>query len=90
MTYRAFVYDYTDRDCAHYLCRRCHTGASGNILADNKTIMQVIRRVSTELGLTAGKKLYRFQYQPLSSILYHLYELYSQPRSACWVIELHG
>lgn len=53
--------------------------------ADNNAIAQVIRRVSAEFGLTADKG-----YTVSDPNLDHLYELYSQPRSAYWVIELHG
>lgn len=52
---------------------------------DNNAIAQVIRRVSAEFGLTADKG-----YTVSDPNLDHLYELYSQPRSAYWVIELHG
>ncbi|CAK8742189.1 hypothetical protein SODG_005509 [Sodalis praecaptivus] len=52
--------------------------------ADNNAIAQVIRRVSAEFGLTADKG-----YTVSDPNLDHLYELYSQPRSAYWVIELH-
>lgn len=53
--------------------------------ADNNAIAQVIRRVSAESGLTADKG-----YTVSDPNLDHLYELYSQPRSAYWVIKLHG
>lgn len=54
-------------------------------LADNSAIAQVIRRVSAEFGLTADKG-----YTVSDPNLDHLFELYSQPRSAYWVIELRG
>lgn len=54
-------------------------------LADNSAIAQVIRRVSAEFGLTADKG-----YTVSDPNLDRLYELYSKPRSAYWVIELRG
>jgi len=53
--------------------------------ADNAAIAQVIRRVSAEFGLTADKG-----YTVSDPNLDHLYDLYSQPRSAYWVIEADG
>lgn len=53
--------------------------------ADNLAIANVIRDVSAEFGLTADKG-----YTVSDPNLDHLYELYSQPRSAYWVIEVDG
>lgn len=52
---------------------------------DNAAIADVIRRVSAEHGLTADKG-----YTVSDPNLDFLYELYSQPRSAYWVIEYAG
>ena len=54
-------------------------------LADNPHIADVIRTVSAEFGLTADKG-----YTVADPNLDHLYELYSQPNSAYWVVELDG
>lgn len=54
-------------------------------LADNPAIAEVIRQVSAEFGLTADKG-----YTVSDPNLDRLYQLYSQPRSAYWVIELNG
>ncbi|EOI6419456.1 GNAT family N-acetyltransferase, partial [Yersinia enterocolitica] len=54
-------------------------------VADNLAIANVIREVSAEFGLTADKG-----YTVSDPNLDHLYELYSQPRSAYWVIEVDG
>ncbi|NMP28671.1 GNAT family N-acetyltransferase [Rahnella sp. SAP-1] len=53
--------------------------------ADNAAIAQVIRQVSAEFGLTADKG-----YTVADPNLDHLYETYSQPRCAYWVVELNG
>ena len=53
--------------------------------ADNLAIANVIRDVSAEIGLTADKG-----YTVSDPNLDHLFELYSQPRSAYWVIEVDG
>lgn len=53
--------------------------------ADNFAIANVIRDVSAEFGLSADKG-----YTVSDPNLDHLYELYSQPRSAYWVIEIDG
>ncbi|AKP34161.1 GNAT family N-acetyltransferase [Yersinia aleksiciae] len=53
--------------------------------ADNLAIANVIRDVSAEFGLSADKG-----YTVSDPNLDHLYELYSQPRSAYWVIEVDG
>ncbi|AHM75936.1 GNAT family N-acetyltransferase [Yersinia hibernica] len=53
--------------------------------ADNLAIANVIRDVSAEFGLTADKG-----YTVSDPNLDHLYELYSQPRSAYWVVEVDG
>ncbi|MBS0056040.1 GNAT family N-acetyltransferase [Yersinia sp. Marseille-Q3913] len=53
--------------------------------ADNLSIANVIRDVSAEFGLSADKG-----YTVSDPNLDHLYELYSQPRSAYWVIEVDG
>lgn len=52
---------------------------------DNATIAQVIRDVSAEHGLTADKG-----YTVSDPNLDQLSEVYSQPRSAYWVVELDG
>lgn len=52
---------------------------------DNAAIASVIRRVSAEFGLTADKG-----YTVSDPNLDCLYQLYNQPRSAYWVIELDG
>ncbi|AKA39086.1 GNAT family N-acetyltransferase [Yersinia ruckeri] len=52
---------------------------------DNFAIANVIRDVSAEFGLTADKG-----YTVSDPNLDHLYELYSQPRSAYWIIEVDG
>ena len=54
-------------------------------VADNLAIANVIRDVSAEFGLTADKG-----YTVSDPTLDHLFELYSQPRSAYWVIEVDG
>ena len=54
-------------------------------VADNLAIANVIRDVSAEFGLTADKG-----YTVSDPNLDHLFELYSQPRSAYWVIEVDG
>lgn len=51
---------------------------------DNAAIASVIRQVSAEFGLTADKG-----YTVSDPNLDCLYQLYSQPRSAYWVIELN-
>ncbi|SFN25155.1 putative acetyltransferase [Izhakiella capsodis] len=53
--------------------------------ADNPAIAGVIRDVSAEFGLTADRG-----YTVADPNLDHLYELYSQPDSAYWVVELDG
>lgn len=53
--------------------------------ADNAAIAQVIREVSAEHGLTADKG-----YTVSDPDLDALYQLYSRPRSAYWVVELNG
>ncbi|OON39152.1 GNAT family N-acetyltransferase [Izhakiella australiensis] len=53
--------------------------------ADNSAIAGVIREVSAEFGLTADRG-----YTVADPNLDHLYELYSQPDSAYWVVELDG
>ncbi|UQY44645.1 GNAT family N-acetyltransferase [Erwinia sp. PK3-005] len=53
--------------------------------ADNPHIAQVIRTVSAEFGLTADKG-----YTVSDPNLDRLFELYSEARSAYWVIELEG
>ncbi|WP_034917169.1 GNAT family N-acetyltransferase [Erwinia sp. 9145] len=53
--------------------------------ADNPHIARVIRIVSAEFGLTADKG-----YTVSDPNLDHLFELYSQPDSAYWVIEWEG
>lgn len=52
---------------------------------DNPSIAEVIRRVSAEHGLTADKG-----YTVSDPNLDNLYQLYSQPRSAYWIIEYDG
>ncbi|WP_413736044.1 GNAT family N-acetyltransferase [Sodalis sp. RH21] len=52
---------------------------------DNHAIADVIRQVSAEFGLTADKG-----YTVSDPNLDKLYQLYSQPRSAYWVIEFEG
>ena len=52
---------------------------------DNPGIAQVIREVSAEHGLTADKG-----FAVADPILDSLYEVYSQPRAAYWVIEMDG
>ncbi|WP_455915847.1 GNAT family N-acetyltransferase [Pantoea agglomerans] len=54
-------------------------------LNDNPQIAQVIRDVSAEFGLTADKG-----FTVADPNLDHLFELYSEPDSAYWVIELEG
>ena len=53
--------------------------------ADNAAIARVIRQVSAENGLTADKG-----YTVADPNLDELYELYSQPGSAYWVVEKEG
>lgn len=53
--------------------------------ADNAAIARVIRQVSAEYGLTADKG-----YTVADPNLDELYELYSQPGSAYWVVEKEG
>lgn len=52
---------------------------------DNPAIASVIRAVSAEYGLTADKG-----YTVADPNLDNLYELYSQPGHAYWVVELNG
>lgn len=52
---------------------------------DNPAIAAVIRRVSAEYGLTADKG-----YTVADPNLDELFQLYSQPDHAYWVIELNG
>ena len=52
---------------------------------DNAAIARVIRKVSAEYGLTADKG-----YTVADPNLDELYELYSQPGSAYWVVEKEG
>lgn len=52
---------------------------------DNAAIAHVIRHVSAEFGLTADKG-----YTVADPNLDHLYESYSQPRCAYWVVEVDG
>ncbi|HFE3441975.1 TPA: GNAT family N-acetyltransferase [Klebsiella aerogenes] len=52
---------------------------------DNPAIANVIRQVSAEYGLTADKG-----YTVADPNLDELYELYSQPGSAYWVVEQNG
>ena len=53
--------------------------------ADNAAIARVIRQVSAEYGLTADKG-----YTVADPNLDELYELYSQPGAAYWVVEQNG
>ncbi|WP_058912608.1 GNAT family N-acetyltransferase [Entomohabitans teleogrylli] len=53
--------------------------------ADNLAIARVIRQVSAEFGLTADKG-----YTVADPNLDQLYELYSQPGHAYWVVEIDG
>ncbi|MEI7347258.1 GNAT family N-acetyltransferase [Dickeya chrysanthemi] len=53
--------------------------------ADNAAIANVIRRVSAEFGLTADKG-----YTVSDPHLDQLFELYSRPASAYWVVEYNG
>jgi len=53
--------------------------------ADNTHIAGVIRDVSTEFGLSADKG-----FTVADPNLDHLFELYSEPNSAYWVVELDG
>ncbi|HHR6207821.1 TPA: GNAT family N-acetyltransferase [Providencia alcalifaciens] len=52
---------------------------------DNPGIAAVIREVSAEHGLTADKG-----FAVADPILDTLYEVYSKPRSAYWVVEMDG
>ena len=52
---------------------------------DNPAIAAVIRQVSAEYGLTADKG-----YTVADPNLDELYELYSQPGAAYWVVEQNG
>lgn len=52
---------------------------------DNAAIAEVIRTVSAEFGLTADKG-----YTVADPNLDTLCEMYGQPRSAYWVVELNG
>lgn len=52
---------------------------------DNAAIARVIRWVSAEFGLTADKG-----YTVSDPYLDRLYDIYSQPRCAYWVVELEG
>lgn len=52
---------------------------------DNPEIAAVIREVSAEHGLTADKG-----FAVADPILDTLYEVYSKPRSAYWVVEMDG
>ena len=52
---------------------------------DNPAIADVIRQVSTEYGLTADKG-----YTVADPNLDELYQLYSQPGHAYWVVERNG
>lgn len=52
---------------------------------DNPAIAQVIRQVSAEFGLTADKG-----YTVADPNLDTLYDTYSQPGCAYWVVELNG
>ncbi|WP_213994134.1 GNAT family N-acetyltransferase [Sodalis sp. dw_96] len=67
------------------------TATSVNILVrpiapdDNQAIADVIRQVSAEFGLTADKG-----YTVSDPNLDNLYQLYSHPRSAYWIIEYEG
>ncbi|WFN57606.1 GNAT family N-acetyltransferase [Dickeya lacustris] len=53
--------------------------------SDNAAIASVIRRVSAEFGLTADKG-----YTVSDPDLDRLFELYSRPNSAYWVVECGG
>ncbi|KAB8306742.1 GNAT family N-acetyltransferase [Erwinia endophytica] len=53
--------------------------------ADNPHIARVIRDVSAEFGLSADKG-----FTVADPNLDHLFELYSKPNSAYWVVELDG
>ncbi|WP_145570934.1 GNAT family N-acetyltransferase [Yersinia bercovieri] len=55
------------------------------LAADNLAIANVIRDVSAEFGLSADKG-----YTVSDPNLDHLFELYSQPCSAYWVVEVDG
>ncbi|WP_047684601.1 MULTISPECIES: GNAT family N-acetyltransferase [Xenorhabdus] len=55
------------------------------IQQDNADIAAVIREVSAEHGLTADKG-----FAVADPILDTLYEVYNQPRSAYWVVEMEG
>lgn len=52
---------------------------------DNAGIAAVIREVSAEYGLTADKG-----FAVADPILDTLFEVYSKPRSAYWVVEMNG
>jgi len=52
---------------------------------DNSAIARVIRQVSAEYGLTADKG-----YTVADPNLDELYQLYSQPGHAYWVVEING
>ncbi|MEQ5226365.1 GNAT family N-acetyltransferase [Proteus cibi] len=52
---------------------------------DNAGIARVIREVSAEHGLTADKG-----FAVADPILDTLYEVYHQPRSAYWIVEMDG
>lgn len=52
---------------------------------DNPAIASVIRQVSAEYGLTADKG-----YTVADPNLDELYQMYSQPGHAYWVVEYHG
>ncbi|WP_442959041.1 GNAT family N-acetyltransferase, partial [Providencia sp. PROV112] len=52
---------------------------------DNPGIAAVIREVSAEHGLTADKG-----FAVADPILDTLFEVYSEPRSAYWVVEMDG
>lgn len=54
-------------------------------LPDNPAIAQVIREVSAEYGLTADKG-----YTVADPNLDELYQVYSQPGHAYWVVEMNG
>ncbi|VDZ96296.1 acetyltransferase [Salmonella enterica subsp. enterica] len=53
--------------------------------ADNAAIARVIRQVSAEYGLTADKG-----YTVADPNLDELYQVYSQPGAAYWVVEQNG
>lgn len=53
--------------------------------ADNVAIARVIRQVSAEYGLTADKG-----YTVADPNLDELYQVYSQPGAAYWVVEQNG